>query len=188
MEHLPVRDEDSLVRYIQLLTEAIQRKFVKNYQVEMLSNRGRSAYYLIKNKENSAHNFTVMGRGTSWTFTMNEGLNRLVIEFNNKRLLDNQGLISLLDIVRGTISYEYTGTPPYTYRSGKNKLSLEEYIYSGAREVNVDSTLRPISEVWLEELNLMKRNQNHFLVTLITAQIAAQFINYGLLEERRDEY
>lgn len=188
MDQLPAIDEDSLVRYIRLVTEATKRKFTRDYQVKRLTQQERYSYYLVTNRENTAQNFTVEARGPAWTFSMNQGLNQLTIQFDNKRLLEDQGIISLLDIIRGTISYAYNGTPAYTYHSGKNKLSLEEYIYSGAREVNVDSTLRPISEVWLEELNLMKRNQNHFLVTLITAQIAAQFINYGPLEERRDEY
>ena len=183
MDKLPVMDEDSLVRYIRLLREATKRRFSKSYQVERLTHRGRNAYYLLKNKEDTTQNLTVVGRGNSWTFTMNEGLNRLVVAFTNKRFIDDQGLISLLDIIRGTVTYEYNGKPSYSYDTRKSKLSLEEYIYTGAREVNVDTTLRPISEVWLEELDLMKRNQNHFLVTLVSAQIAVQFINYGRLEE-----
>lgn len=183
MGHLPQMDEDSLIRYIRLLTETTKKIFSKSYQVERLTHRGRNAFYLLKNKENAALNVIVMGRGNAWSFSMNQGMNRLVVSFRNKRFIDEQGLISLLAIIRGTITYEYNGVPKYTYDSHKNKLSLEEYIYAGAREVDVDSTLRPISEVWLEELELMKSNQNHFLVTLITAQIAVQLINSDQLEE-----
>lgn len=177
MDNLPLIDENSLIRYIRLLTEATKKRFKENYRVERLSHRGQNAFYLLKNNDNSALNIIVMGRGNTWTFSMNQGLNRLVVAFINKQFIDDQGLISLLDIICGTMTYEYHGSPSYTYDSRKNKLSLEEYIYAGAREINTNNTLRPISEVWIEELELMKKNQNHLLVTLITAQIAVQFIN-----------
>lgn len=183
MDNLPLMDEDSLIRYIRLLTEATKKRFLNSYQVERLTHRGRDAFYLLKNNENPALNVIVMGRQNSWTFTMNQGLNRLVVSFINKQFIDDQGLISFLDIIRGTINYEYNGSPSYTYDSRRCHLSLEEYIYAGAREVNLNSTLRPISEVWIEELELMKQNQNHFLVTLITAQVSVQFINSARLKE-----
>lgn len=175
-------DEESLIRYIRLLTETTKRRFAKSYTVETVAKKDRYAYYLIKNNENTQYNLTVEAAGTVWTFTMNQGINRLTVGFDNEQLIDKQGIISLLDIVQGTISYQYNGSPAYTYHSRKNHLSLAEYIYGGAREIDLNHTLRPLSETWVEELNLMKRNQNHLLTTLITAQLTVQFINYGPLE------
>ncbi len=182
MPHLQSIHEDSLARYIRLLSETIKRRFAKSYTVKTVAKKERYSYYLVKNNENPQYNLTVEAMGTLWTFTMNQGINRLTLQFDNHRLIDEQGIVSLFDIVQGTMAYQYNGSPAFGYQARKNKLSLEEYIYGGAREIDPTHTLRPISEAWVEELNLLKRNQNHFLTTLITAQITLQVINYGPLK------
>lgn len=186
MDHSQFVDEESLVRFIRLLSETIKRRFAKSYTVQTIAKRDTYAYYLVKNHENSYYNLTIEEAGSLWTFTMNQGLNRLYVRFNEKNIMDKPGFLSLMDVVRRTETYQYNGTPGYAYHSSKNKLSFEEYIYGGAREVDVNDTLRPISEAWVEEQQGMRRNQNHILTTLITAQIALQFIKYGPLKESSD--